>query len=242
MTLSYDGRAYRGWQRQKNTRNTIQGQISTVIERAFEQSIDLQGASRTDAGVHALGQVASFVLDTILSPEQIKQTINRYLPEDIAVLDCTEVPRDWHVRHAVKYKTYRYTIYEHDKPDVFRRHIEWTIPEELDREKMRQAIGPLIGKQDFAGYTVGRNKKTIRTIHSIEMEAQVEENGRRLFLTIRGDGFLHHMIRLIVGTLVAIGRGEAEPSLTQTILEQANRSLAILAPAQGLCLMDITYD
>lgn len=239
ITISYDGRNYRGWQRQKNTPKTIQDHLSQLITRAFNQSVDLQGASRTDAGVHALGQVAMFELQTKLSPEAIKQTINQYLPEDIAVLDCQIVPPEFHVRHTVVDKTYRYTLYISDKPDVFFKHLEWAVSGPLNINRMKQAAEVLIGKHDFAGFTVGRQKKTTRTIQSIDL--QLSDTGR-IIIDITGDGFLHHMIRLIVGTLVEVGRGGLPVDHLEKILREKDRSQAILAPPHGLCLMQVNYN
>ncbi|NMB03143.1 MAG: tRNA pseudouridine(38-40) synthase TruA [Tissierellia bacterium] len=241
LKLQYDGRGYRGWQRQKNTKNTIQGHLNSLIERAFDQPIDLQGASRTDAGVHAAGQVAGFDLDTDLAPVDIARRINRYLPEDIAVTGWAEVDRSFHVRHAVVNKKYCYTVYESDKLDVFQRHLEWTVEGPLDIEVMKRAASPLIGKHDFSGFSVGRSKKSIRTIEQLEIAVVSEDNGRRIRFSVTGDGFLHHMIRLIVGTLIAIGRGQLPVGVIETILQDKNRSLAILAPAGGLCLMEVHY-
>lgn len=243
LSVSYDGTRYRGWQKQHNTSNTIQAKLSQVIERAFSQPIDLQGASRTDSGVHAIDQKATFQLDTILSCDEIRGTINQYLPEDIAVLHCEEVPLSFHVRHKAIDKTYRYAIWESDKPDVFCRAYEWTVAGPLDVELMEQALQVLKGKHDFKGFTVGTaTKKTIRTITQVGIRVTPSEQGRRIELSFIGDGFLHHMIRLIVGSLVAIGRGETEADRLSAVLNSGNRSLAILAPPQGLCLMEVRYD
>ena len=242
LILSYDGSRYRGWQRQGNTGNTIQAKLIEVIERAFEQPVDLQGASRTDAGVHAFHQVASVSLATSLSSEEVKARINQYLPEDISVIECLAVGESFHVRHQVISKTYRYRLYESPKPDVFERGREWTVRGPLNVARMQQALPVLLGKHDFAGFTVGSStKKTVRTIQEIRIEQLPATEGRRFDVIIRGDGFLHHMIRLIVGTLYGIGTGELPVSRLEEILNTGNRSLAILAPPDGLMLMDITY-
>lgn len=241
VKVSYAGQRYRGWQRQKNTPHTVQARLSEVINRAFEQTVDVQGASRTDAGVHARGQVASFDLDTALSPTEVMQQINHYLPADIALLAAQEVAPTFHVRHAVRQKLYEYTILEADKPDVFRRHTEWTVPGPLDLAKLEQALQPLLGQHDFAGFSVRRSKKTIRRIFDITVHTSTDDAGRRIVIRFQGDGFLHHMLRLIVGSAVAVGQGEHKTDYLGRILASKDRSLAILAPAQGLCLVQVDY-
>lgn len=190
LTLSYDGSSYRGWQRQGNTENTIQAKVAKVIERAFETSVDLQGASRTDAGVHAIGQRASFKLATDSPPQSIMETINRYLPKDLAVTDCEEVSPSFHVRHQVVSKNYCYRLHESDKPNVFTRAYEWTTPGPLDVRLMTDALQCLVGKHDFQGFTVGNSsKKTTRTIERIWLEETATDLGRLIDIHVSGDGF-----------------------------------------------------
>ena len=205
IILQYDGSRYKGWQTQKNTDMTIQGKLEAVLERMAGHPVEIHGSGRTDAGVHALAQTADFKLEEHFDKEEIFTYLNEYLPEDIRVLEIEEVPLRFHSRyHAVK-KTYRYTIWNAPKADVFLRKWVEVIPEELDLAKMREASKLLIGTHDFLAFCGNRKikKSTVRNVMAITIgkkEEQVE-------ITITGNGFLQNMVRIIVGTLVEVGLG-----------------------------------
>lgn len=248
MILQYDGTKYNGWQKQGNTDNTIQGKLESILSRYFNQNIEVNGSGRTDAGVHARGQVASFKVDWKDVPwselEAILKELNEYLPEDIKILDLTVADPRFHARLNAKAKEYCYYISLEKKKDVFLRkylaYFDMESGEELDMVRMSQAAYSLIGEHDFACFSDNKsNKSTIRTIYSIDMDV-TEDN--ILMIRFYGDGFLYHMVRLITGTLVEIGLDRSPVTLTETILETNNRKLVPkMAPATGLVLERVEY-
>lgn len=242
--IRYDGTRYRGFQKQGNQALTIQAKLESLLNKAFVQEVSIHGSGRTDAGVHALGQVISFHLQEKIPPLDVQQTINAFLPEDIQVLACEQVPERFHARLSAKGKTYRYDIHIGAYPDAFRRKLEWHVSKSPDPELLRQAAGMLIGQHDFRGFTEkqGAKKLTQRRIDDIHLEWQtLSADEKRLSLTFKGDGFLYHMVRLMVGTLMEIGWEKKEVTLLKTILETGDRSLATLAPAHGLFLLQVDY-
>ncbi len=240
MTVQYDGTRYHGWQRQGNTSNTIQEKFESVLAQMCGRNIEIFASGRTDTGVHAMAQVTNFKCDTNLSCGEIKRYLNRYLPQDICVISLEEAEERFHSRlHAVS-KTYRYRIAV-EKPDVFIRKYVYGIDRIPDVEKMRQAAELLLGKHDFKGFSsVGKTKKsTERTIYQLS----VTQEDEMLSIEICGSGFLHHMVRIIAGTLLEIGLGEKEPSVIEEIFLTKNREKAgKTLPACGLCLMDVNYE
>ncbi|MCR5283414.1 MAG: tRNA pseudouridine(38-40) synthase TruA [Lachnospiraceae bacterium] len=240
MIISYDGTRYFGWEHQPN-RETVQGKLESVIGRMVEKEVEVLGAGRTDAGVHAQGMCAHVLLDTELSPDEIRDYCNRYLPDDIAVVRLTEASPRFHARYNATGKTYRYTIYNGKTKPVFDRKYVWTIEEELSVERMQQAAGYLQGRHDFAAFckAAGKNKSTERNVDRID----IRRKGEYLILTFHGDGFLRNMVRILTGTLVAVGRGEIEPETVKTYLAEGDRrAVPATAPAQGLCLIEVDYD
>ena len=241
IILQYDGSRYKGWQMQKNTDMTIQGKLEAVLERMAGHPVEIHGSGRTDAGVHALAQTADFKLEEHFNKEEIFTYLNEYLPEDIRVLAIEEVPLRFHSRyHAVK-KTYRYTIWNAPKADVFLRKWVEVIPEELDLAKMREASKLLIGTHDFLAFCGNRKmkKSTVRNIMAITIgkkEEQVE-------ITITGNGFLQNMVRIIVGTLVEVGLGKRSVESVGEALESREREQAgyTIAP-RGLALVGVDYE
>ena len=229
IILQYDGSRYKGWQMQKNTDMTIQGKLEAVLERMAGHPVEIHGSGRTDAGVHALAQTADFKLEEHFNKEEIFTYLNEYLPEDIRVLAIEEVPLRFHSRyHAVK-KTYRYTIWNAPKADVFLRKWVEVIPEELDLAKMREASKLLIGTHDFLAFCGNRKmkKSTVRNIMAITIgkkEEQVE-------ITITGNGFLQNMVRIIVGTLVEVGLGKRSVESVGEALESRDRGGVYDLPA-----------
>lgn len=244
MILQYDGTRYNGWQKQGNTENTIQGRLEQILSKYFGQRIEVQASGRTDAGVHAVGQTASFKADRKSEGREltdIMDELNSYLPEDIRILSLTQAEPRFHARLNAKEKEYRYYISLDQKKDVFARRymIQLEEPRKLDIQRMEQAAGQLMGEHDFAGFSDNRsNKSTVRNIYDIRF---VKENGR-LTVIFRGNGFLYHMVRLIMGTLLEIGFGRAEESLIREILETKDRKkVPTMAPAQGLFLYKVSY-
>lgn len=239
ITVQYDGTKYNGWQRQGNTRNTIQERFENVLSRMCERDVEIFASGRTDAGVHAEEQTANFKCDTDMTEPEIKDYLNKYLPEDIRVTSLEEVDMLFHSRLNAVSKTYEYTIAT-GKPDVFIRKYVFCAEEKPDIEIMRVASKHLIGKHDFKGFSsVGRTKKsTVRTINSIDIS---EENGL-IRIRINGNGFLYNMVRIIAGTLYAIGMGEMNDSIIEEIFTEKIREKAgATLPASGLKLVKVYY-
>ena len=239
MSVAYDGTAYSGWQRQNQGEATVQATLEGCLAVICGHPVTLHGAGRTDAGVHALGQVASVRLSDSRTPGEIIDYVNRYLPEDIGVLRVEEAPPRFHARLTPSRKTYRYRIWASPLPCVFERR--WCCcPERIpDAGKMAEAAPLFLGKHDFAAFHSGKTKKsTVRTIHEIA----VEPVGPELHITVTGDGFLYNMVRIIAGTLLEIGWGEREAASIPEALASGDRALAgFTAPPQGLCLMEVNY-
>ncbi len=240
MTIQYDGTRYFGWEHQPNTEMTIQGKIETVLSRLTGTSVEVLGAGRTDAGVHAKAMVANCFLDTEKSPEEIKDYLNEYLPEDIAVTGLVKAGDRFHSRYNATGKTYRYTCYiGRDKP-VFDRKYVYTLNQRPNIDSMKSAAGYLTGEHDFASFCSNpkMKKSTVRNVDSIEILA----NGDYLIFTYHGSGFLQHMVRILTGTLLEVGFGRRTPESMLTLLEAKDRKLAgPTAPACGLCLMQVDY-
>lgn len=238
--VQYDGTRYRGWQSQKDTDNTIQGKIEQVLSRLDEQLVEIQGSGRTDAGVHARGQVISFSLEKELSPEEILRYVNHYLPQDIGFTQLEEADGRFHARLNATGKTYVYRIWNSSLPNVFDRKWMYTIEQPLDLAQMRRAAEYFLGSHDFAALCAVKKKKksTVRTIYEIT----IEQIGHEVQIRVRGNGFLHHMVRILVGTLVEVGMHQRSPQQIPQILQEGIRSEAgITMPAQGLILWEVDY-
>ena len=238
--LQYEGTRYQGWQKQISTDNTIQGKIEQLLSKMVGEKVEVNSSGRTDAGVHAYGQVISFSCDTDMEPEEIRDYMNQYLPEDIGVLSVVVAGDRFHARLNATGKIYRYRVWNSKVPCVFERRYVFGVPEELDLKAMEKGISYLEGKHDFKAFTAKKNtkKSTIRTIHEIKMESIGEE----LVFTFYGDGFLYHMVRILMGTLLEIGQHRREPESILEALESGERVKAgFLAPAQGLALMQVFY-
>ena len=242
MIISYDGSRYKGWEHQRD-QETIQGKIENVLGRLAggDEQVEILGAGRTDAGVHAEGMCASFFLDSQLTAEQIRDYLNRYLPDDIAVREVREASDRFHARYNATGKTYRYTIYNGPVKPVFDRRYVWTVEERLDIARMKGAASVLQGKHDFASFCrlAGKNKSTVRNVDDIT----IRQSGERIILLFHGDGFLRNMVRIMTGTIVAAGKGEIDEERIREILSARDRTIApATAPAQGLCLVSVDYD
>ena len=240
IIVSYDGTRYNGWQKQKNVESTIQGKLEALLTRLAGKEVTVQGSGRTDAGVHALGQVANFRMDTELSEGELFQAMNQYLPEDIAVLELKTASDRFHSRLSAVGKTYCYRIYTGEAKPVFDRKYVWQLPERPDVSRMRKAAAFLLGQHDFRSFCGNKhmNKSTIRRLDRIE----IVEDGEELRLVFEGNGFLQNMVRILTGTLVECGLGERSPEEMKEILEARDRSASgQMAPARGLTLVEVRY-
>lgn len=240
MIIAYDGSRYNGWQRQGNTGNTVQGKIEEILGRIFNHKIEIHASGRTDAGVHAAGQVASFKAETDLSPDEIKHLLNKYLPKDIAVCRVTAEDLRFHARLCVKRKTYVYRIWNEDYTDVFRRKYMYTVKDKIDIDEMRRASELLLGEHDFAGYSSLKKtkKSTVRRIDSIE----ITKNGGEISMRFTGNGFLYNMVRIMAGTLLEVGLGKRTAHRCALALQTLCREHAgETLPPSGLTLESVEY-
>lgn len=240
MIIEYDGSRYLGWQRLGDSDKTIQGKLEAVISQMLGQSIEIIGSGRTDAGVHARGQVANFKTDSLMSIDEMQSYINHYLPQDIVVKEIFEVDDRFHSRYKAKGKKYIYYVWNDVVPSAFDRKYSYYFPQGLDMAKMEEACQALVGTHDFIGFSsLKKSKKsTVRTIDEIS----IRRDGSMLTFTFVGDGFLYNMIRIIMGTLLDIGTGKMELSDIQSIFENKSRSEAgITVPPHGLFLEEVYY-
>ncbi len=239
LTLAYEGSRYRGWQKQGNTGASIQEKLEAALSRILGEETELHGSGRTDAGVHARGQVASFRTASALGAEEILYELRRYLPEDIGALALEEAPPRFHARLNAVEKTYEYRIWTSEKPCVFQRRYVWVLPGALDTDAMKKAAEKLCGRHDYSAFRTGKsNKSAVRTVRSIE----IDRCGDELRLRFTGDGFLYNMVRILTGTLVEVGRGErSADSMEELLLGKNRQDAGPTAPAQGLTLLEVRY-
>ena len=239
LDICYDGTRYRGWQRLPGKDDTIQGKLETALSRILGETIEISGSGRTDAGVHAMGQVANFHCESTMAAPQILENLRRYLPEDIGIYSCRDVSERFHARLNAKEKTYRYRIWNSEQPCVFDRRYVAVMPETLDLEAMRTAADYLCGEHDFSAFCGNAKikKSTVRFIRGIDIKVFGDEI--RLYFT--GNGFLHNMVRILVGTLVEVGRGERTPDSVPELFGNKRAEAGFLAPAKGLCLEEVMY-
>lgn len=239
LDLCYDGTRYRGWQRLPGKDDTIQGKLETTLSRILGEQIEVSGSGRTDAGVHAKRQVANFHCESLMSAEEILVQLRRYLPEDIGIYSCREVSQRFHARLNAREKTYRYRIWNSDAPCVFQRRYVTVMPEPLNLQDMRQAADLLCGEHDFSAFcgNAKMKKSTVRFLRSI----QIEQKGEEIQLCFTGNGFLHNMVRILVGTLVEVGRGERDVQSIPALFGGKRAEAGFLAPPQGLCLEEVMY-
>ena len=239
LEICYDGTRYRGWQRLPGKDDTIQGKLETTLSRILGENIEISGSGRTDAGVHARGQVANFHCESTVGCAEILQQLRRYLPEDIGIYSCREVSPRFHARLNAKEKTYQYRIWNSEKPCVFERRFVTVVTDPLDVEKMRQAAGHFLGEHDFSAFCTNAKmkKSTVRFIRSLI----VERVGEEIRITVTGNGFLQNMVRIMVGTLLEVGRGERDADSIPALFGGKRSEAGFLAPAQGLCLQEVDY-
>lgn len=239
MILAYDGANYAGFQRQING-PTIQGILEDNLSQILNSKVTIIAAGRTDAGVHARGQVVNFKIINQMPVAKIHKALNSLLPEDILVRSVIEVDPEFHARYSAKNKTYSYSIYNDQLRPVFERNFVYYYRRELNLNAMRQAAGLLIGKRDFKSFQAA-GSRVINTVRTIRF-CSLERNGPLIKLTINADGFLYHMVRNIVGSLILVGNGKLSIEQFKNVLEQRDRTIAgPTAPAQGLCLEEVFY-
>ena len=241
ITIQYDGTRYKGWQVQKSTDMTIQGKIQSVLSEMTGQEIEVIGSGRTDAGVHAYGQVANFHVPEHFKAQEILEYLNQYLPMDIAVLDIVEVDERFHARFHATSKTYIYRIHTSTIPNVFERKYMYTYTELLNVEQMRKAANFMIGTHDFAAFCGNKKmkKSTVRTVSSID----IVEKESEIEICYTGDGFLQQMIRIMTGTLIEVGNGTKNPEDILSILScKVRENAGYTVPAEGLSLKRVLYN
>lgn len=250
LTIEYDGTGFKGWQRQPEVR-TVQGELERVLSYACKEEITINGTSRTDAGVHALGQRATFNMTSGLPVEKLPRVVNNLLcggmhslqpVGDVRIVEAREVPADFHARFDSKGKKYRYMVRNTPELDIFRRNYCYQVAQPLDVAAMEQAAEYIVGTHDFKCFQAagGEEKETtVRTIHSLE----VKRDGENVIIEVAGDGFLYNMVRIITGTLVEVGLGKKKPESLAAIIESKDRRNAgHTAPAEGLYLVEVYYE
>ena len=239
LDICYDGTRYRGWQRLANTDQTIQGKLETALSRILGENIEISGSGRTDAGVHAKGQVANFHTQSNMPCPEMLAQLRKYLPEDIGILGVKDCADRFHARLNAKEKTYCYRIWNSESPCVFGRRYVYQLPEKLDLSAMREAADLLLGEHDFSAFCGNpkMKKSTVRFIRSIELRRCGEE--LRIYYT--GNGFLQNMVRILTGTLIEVGRGERSAASIPELFGLKRSEAGFLAPAQGLCLEEVFY-
>ena len=224
LTIQYDGGRYKGWQRLGEGENSIQGKIENVLTEMVGKEIEIIGCSRTDAGVHAYAQIANFKISENLTETEIKKYLNRYLPNDISIIEVTSVPDRFHARYNAKDKTYVYKIWNEEHTNPFMRKYSMHVEEKLNLANMKKACQYFIGEHDFTTFSNAKSKKKtmVREIHSLD----IEKNAGFIEIKVRGNGFLHNMVRKIVGTLIEVGLGKTDAESIPSILTSKERNQA----------------
>ena len=239
LDLCYDGSRYKGWQRLQGVDNTIQGKLEQTLSRILGEPIEISGSGRTDAGAHALGQVANFHCQSQMPCNEILEQLRRYLPEDIGIYSVKDVSERFHARLNAVRKTYRYRIWNSDAPCVFDRKFVYILPDRLDLEAMKKAAAYFLGEHEYSAFNANKKmkKSTLRRIDAVE----IRRNGEELELLFTGNGFLYNMVRIMVGTLIEVGRGERSADSIPALFGGKREEAGYLVPAQGLCLMEVEY-
>jgi len=240
LTLEYDGLNYCGWQRLPDKKHTLQGRLEYIISQVTGEEIEITGAGRTDKDVHALGQVANFKTISPLSLKEIEEGIDALLPKDIRIISAEIVPDRFHARLHAKMKEYVYQVWNAPEKNVFERHYFYHIPQPLDIGLMEQAKAYFTGTRDFKNFTAmkSKDKSTVKTIESIDISVQ----GSKVFLTFKGEGFLHKMVRIIAGTLIEVGLKEKTLEDVKDMFDKPSRvTSGFTAPAHALFLKKVFY-
>ena len=239
LTIEYDGKCYNGWQKQPDKLN-IQGEIERAIFNITKEEVDLIGSGRTDAGVHALGQIANFKTNSNMPIEKMAIAINSQLKNSIIIKKAEEVDERFHSRYNAKQKTYRYVINNSEYGTAIYRNLQYCFPIKLNAEKMKEAAKYFEGEHDFKAFksSGGSGKTTIRTIY----KAEIKRENERIIIELTGNGFLYNMVRIITGTLVEVGMEKIKAEQIPEIMESRDRKLAgRTLPAHGLCLIKVEY-
>jgi tRNA pseudouridine38-40 synthase len=239
LDICYDGSRYKGWQRLPGIENTIQGKLETTLSKILDEEISVSGSGRTDAGTHALGQVVSFHCNSQMSAAEILDNLRRYLPEDIGIYSCKDVSERFHARLNAKEKTYRYRLWNSDLPCVFDRKYVYVDARPLNIGAMQTAAKLLVGTHDFSAFCGNRNMKKSTQRHISAFS--IEKLGDEIYFSVTGNGFLHHMVRIMVGTLLEVGRNERSIDTIPALFGGKREDAGALIPACGLCLMEVTY-
>ncbi|MDK2808062.1 MAG: tRNA pseudouridine38-40 synthase [Clostridiales bacterium] len=245
ITIAYDGTAYHGWQKQNNTRKTIQGVLEDVLSESFGEMVTIHGSGRTDAGVHAKGQVANFRIQNLHKKNSLdfdakKREANCLLPSDISILDMQTCKKHFHARKSAEGKIYSYTIWNSSISPVFERNYVYQIEDELDVGAMKEASQLFLGTHDFTGFATAKTGQDngIRTIYGIEFQVVQD----KITMVYKGSGFLYNMVRIMSGTLIEIGLHKRSIDSIGSIYESGlRREAGFLAPAKGLCLETVFY-
>lgn len=243
LTLAYDGRAYSGWQIQPD-KPTVQGTFEATWQRLTQESLHVTAAGRTDAGVHALGQVVGIATATRLANDDLLRGLNALLPDDIAVREFADAPAGFHATYDAVGKRYRYHIHNGRTPAVFDRHYAWHYPQPLDAAAMQAAGQGLVGRHDFSSFETAGSERpdSIRTIHELAVARGTGGQAERISIDVAGDGFLYNMVRTIVGTLVEVGVGKRDIGWPAEVLAaQDRRRAGQTAPPHGLFLVSVDY-
>lgn len=239
LIVAYDGTKYSGWQIQPEA-PTIEMCLDKAIHELTGENVHVTGASRTDAGVHAYGNVAVFDTESTIPGDRFTFALNRFLPDSIVIQDSWEVSVDFHPRHCNTRKTYEYRILNTAVPLPQKRNFTWHVAGSVDIEKMKEAAAYIVGEHDFKSFCCVRTQaeSTVRTIYSLE----VLQEGSEIIIRIKGNGFLYNMVRIITGTLIQVGKGRFMPEYVKQMLEAKDRTVAgQTAPPQGLTLVGIEY-
>lgn len=237
IIISYDGTDYFGWQRQLH-KQTVQGHLEDALAQIGSKPLAVVGAGRTDAGVHAIGQVAHFKANLKLDEEELIQAFNGLLPKDIRVTSLHKASPDFHARRSAKLKVYRYRIVNSSiiSPFLLRYALHW--PPSLDIKKMREAAALFVRKADFTSFSSNRLLNPVRTV----MRSEIRTKGQEIIYTVEANGFLRYMVRSMVGTLLEIGKGKVQPERIEELFAEKKRTLSSpTAPARGLCLLKVNY-
>ena len=239
LDICYDGTKYKGFQRLPGNAQTIQGKLEQTLSRLLEEQIEIFGSGRTDAGTHALGQVVSFRCENSMPCEEILLGLRKFLPEDIGVVACKNASERFHARLNAKAKTYRYRLWNSNAPCVFERKYVYVDTSALDINAMRIAAEAYLGTHDFSAFCANKHmkKSTIRTINHFEVQQQENE----IIFTVTGNGFLQHMVRIMVGTLLEVGKGVRTADSIPALYGAERAQAGPAVPACGLCLMEVTY-